>query len=92
MSKAECNRAYLSHKMAQEASLWDAIKTAKNIRVSEVFMRKPYSSSNYAVYPGEKEMLRKLYKKRWYEAHKEEYRERYQKKKGEEKDERQSLA
>ena len=88
MSKAECNRAYLSHKMAQEASLWDAIKTAKNIRVSEVFMRKPYSSTNYTVHPSEKATLRKLYKKKWYLAHKEEYRERYQKKKGEENERR----
>ena len=72
MSKAECNRAYLNMKMANEATL----VFPKVTKVAEIFTRKPYSSTNYSVYPGEKEKLRKLYKKRWYEAHRDEMRAR----------------
>lgn len=45
MSKAECNRAYLKHKNAMEASM----RLPKVSRVSEIFKRKPYSRTNYTV-------------------------------------------
>lgn len=45
MSKAECNRAYLKHKNAMEASM----RLPKVSRVSEIFKRKPYSCTNYTV-------------------------------------------
>ena len=44
MSKAECNRAYLRHKMAAEA----AFMVPKVTKVKSIFRRKPYSSTNYA--------------------------------------------
>lgn len=47
MSKAECNRAYLRHKMAAEA----AFRVPKVTKVKSIFRRKPYSSSNYATPP-----------------------------------------
>ena len=43
MSKAECNRAYLKHKNAMEASM----RLPKVSNVAEIFKRKPYSTSNY---------------------------------------------
>ena len=43
MSKAECNRAYLKHKNALEASR----RIPKVTKVGEIFKRKPYSTSNY---------------------------------------------
>lgn len=44
MSKAECNRAYLKHKNAMEASM----RLPKVSNVAEIFKRKPYSTSNYS--------------------------------------------
>lgn len=43
MSKAECNRAYLKHKNALEASR----RIPKVTKVSEIFKRKPYSTTNF---------------------------------------------
>ena len=43
MSKAECNRAYLKHKNAMEASM----RLPKVSNVNEIFKRKPYSSTNF---------------------------------------------
>ena len=45
MSKAECNRAYLRHKMAAEA----AFRVPKVTKVKSIFRRKPYSCTNYTV-------------------------------------------
>lgn len=43
MSKLECNKAYYNHKVAMELTK----RLPKVSRVSEIFKRKPYSTSNY---------------------------------------------
>lgn len=45
MSKAECKKSYLNHKLAMEA----AMAAPKISRVAEIFKRKPYSCTNYTV-------------------------------------------
>jgi len=45
MSKSECNKSYMRHKMALDA----AISPKGDVKVAEIFKRKPYSCTNYTV-------------------------------------------
>lgn len=45
MSKSECNKSYMRHKMAMTVSM----PKPKTTKISSIFTRKPYSCTNYTV-------------------------------------------
>ena len=45
MSKSECNKSYLRHKMAMAMTV--SMPKPKTTKISSIFTRKPYSCTNY---------------------------------------------
>lgn len=71
MSKAECKKAYLKHKLAMDATM----VAPKMTKVSEIFTRKPYSASadlGKLLKRKKAKAAEKARHHRYYEAHKEE--------------------
>lgn len=46
MSKSECNKSYMRHKMAMAMTV--SMPKPKTTKISSIFTRKPYSTSNYS--------------------------------------------
>lgn len=47
MSKSECNKSYMRHKMAMAMTV--SMPKPKTTKISSIFTRKPYSCTNYTV-------------------------------------------
>lgn len=47
MSKSECNKSYMRHKMAMAMTV--SMPKPKTTKISSIFTRKPYICTNYTV-------------------------------------------